>query len=1213
MKKTFLCILLTFQMLSNANASLFLLQQYPEKLQQTVTKIFPEDTKAYSSPEYIAMVKDSKANAVIVKGDNADSDHIALVIQKKLKNSWGREFPIVDWENAKHSNSNLILFGHVNSNTPLRQLNANAILGNNTFGYELRTIPNALDWKRDVIFLGGNQVKDINEALEVLLVKVKNPAKIPFMISCKGWEKAPGEKEVSDMVAGLKSHFEKDDSNRSQLAIRDLLKEPVYAYKMTGNDAYVKAFAEMQKILFKNYGRVNSGRLETAPSFVFHLYPQYLYIVENSKAFSAEDRLKGAEFIRKMVEEMMVHWEMKDPLILYKESRKDYLTNHSCFASRSVSSSARYLFSRYHYAPAKFWIAVADNGFDGVAPHPFSPEDAAGYQYLVYDIFVDYALASGRYDLGFFKNSAFSDYLKYAKFQINHLGYTAGFGDAYPIGHNSAYPLLRQSMDILGDKEAEYIIGLIEKRSPNLVSGLKKNRNEDLPAPGKHTLGFNYQNVVPFKQQQYEVGNYYKLPLLDKGVFRSGWDSKADFLSVTGINGDGYNHSHFDASGISQYISGDRVWLWEGDYIKKFPNDHNSIVVNRNGKIIDQSRELAKRRKSSLSQVTAAVNNKERSFSLLSMLLEDYNGVNWTRNINYAAKNGFWVIDELDVQEDGNYISESYWRSAGKMVPMGQSVKFIQKKSDDKDIANHFFITEGNGASQLTKTVFEAGHGRKDGNLSGYKFSDLNTRYIIQRLHGNYKKGDKQLFVNFLQAIPGGDPKAPVIKKITPSVFLAESNNVLRLAVINSYNTDPINITADACFIGPEGIVARGATRIKIGTLDWKSENKTNIALDLPTDFSSVQLQKILSKVVSGGSIIKPKPTTNVDVENGKINNKTTHTSNITASGAADHNFAIGAKDGTFSITDDKGAILASHKFLSAISAISSVKTPSGLFWAVATVPEDLKIGEGNVHFLNTKAEVLWKAPIPMYHKRNGVINTLFTANLGQQNSSAIIAGSESWWYYAFSITGKQIWRQPIFHGATVGAAGDMDGNGIDDIAAGGEYYYHSIIQNGKILPHETTSPWNYSAVITDLNNDGLKEAIYGRGDGYLYTQTIDKNPFKPWRLNVGGTPTAIVPIENQFAKIAVSNELGDIVFVDGDGKSTKLIHLPAALVDMKLWKDKLLAVAMDGYVYSVNLNGDILSKYAYAFDINSIYKPKIAITRNSAMVFSGNKIYIIN
>src|SRR5690606_25955651 len=137
----------------------------------------------------------------------------------------------------------------------------------------------------------------------------------------------------------------------SQVVINEMLKKPARLYKMTGDDAYARTFAQMQQIMFDNYGKTTNGSKEKVPSFTFHLYPQYLYVLESSPAFTAEDRLKSAEFIRKIVEEMMVHGEMRRPLKLYAESTQDYLTNHPCFASRSVSSSARYLSSRYDYAP----------------------------------------------------------------------------------------------------------------------------------------------------------------------------------------------------------------------------------------------------------------------------------------------------------------------------------------------------------------------------------------------------------------------------------------------------------------------------------------------------------------------------------------------------------------------------------------------------------------------------------------------------------------------------------------------------------------------------------------------------------------------------------------------------------------------------------------------------------------------------------------------
>ncbi len=1212
MHKVYISLVLTCIMLSVLQASAFQ-QQEPAKLTRTVTKALPLNMKAYVAPAFVSMAKDNKANAVIVKVDNQGSTDMALNIQKTLKNKWGILFPIVDWEAAIKTDKNLILYGHANANTPLRQLNANTVIGDNQFGYELRTISNALEWKRDVIYIGGRNAKDIEESLKVLVEKVSDPTKITYLVSCKGWDKKATEKEIAEMVNEMKAHYAKDDHNRSQLAIRDLLKVPAYAYLMTGDDAYVKAFVEMQDMVIQNFGKVRLGKVELAPSFTFHLYPQYIYAVENSPLFTAAARLKSADFMRLMVENMMNYWEMKDPLLFYEESRQDYLTNHSCFASRSVSSSARYLNSRYNYNPAKFWIAVADNGFAGVAPHPFSPEDAAGYQYLVYQIFIDYALASGQYDLNFFKNNTFTDYLNYSKFQINHLGYTAGFGDANPIGHSSAYTILKHSIAILDDHESEFIIDLMEKRNPYLVKEGSKEVKKTFSPPGASSLGLNYQVVLPFKQAQYGVANYYKLPTLDKAVFRSSWDNDANFLSITGINGDGFNHGHFDANGISQYISGDRLWLWEGDYIRKFPNDHNSIVVSRNGKLTDQSRSLVKKRKSSLSQIKTAINNKDRSLALLSMLLEDYNGINWTRNINYAGKGGFWVIDELDVQLDGHYITEAYWRSIGTMDAKGQAVKFVQKKSDDKNIANNFFITEGNGATQLTKTMFEAGHGRKDGFLTGYKFGPKYTKQVIQRLDGNYKKGDKKLFVNFLHAVPGGSPKAPFIKKINPEVFLAESNQVSRLAVLNNYNTDQINITAEACFVGPEGIIARGATRIKIGSLDWKSESKTDISLDLPKDLTKEALNTMLAKLGAKAEVVNPTPPQDIAAKIEKISVKGNSNALITCVAAADEIFAAGAEDGTFTLTDAKGIVLANYKFKSAISAIAAVNTATGLFWAVGTVPENLRVGEGKVSLLNAEAELLWDKTIPMYQKRNGTVTTLFTANLGASNGVAIIAGAESWHYYAFSVSGKLIWKNPIYHGATVGAAGDMDGNGVDDIAAGGEYYYHSSILNGKVIPHKITSPWDYAVSVTDLNNDGLKEAVYGRGDGFIYVEAVPKNTVKNWRLNVGGRPIAIVPLENNAAKIAVANELGDIVFVTGNGVITKTVNLPAAVTDMKLLNGKLLASAIDGFIYVVDLNGVVLAKYVYEFDINSIYKPSIAVSGNTAIILSGKKTFYIN
>ncbi|MGV3504754.1 MAG: hypothetical protein ACO1O1_13685 [Adhaeribacter sp.] len=1176
------------------------------KYKRILTDAFPKESKAYAPLAYLSLVKNNQAQALIVKSEKPGESRLAAEVQQVLARAWGLELPVVDWETARKSKATLILFGSGNSNMPLRQLEANALLADNPRGYQVRTLPNVLDWQRDAVFLGGRNRQEVLEAAAAFTRQVGQPAKFPFFIACQGWGKGRDPANADSLMAEIQAHYVQDDSRRNDIAIEKLLAKPVRLYQLTGQDSYVKTFADMLQVVVHNYDR-SLYPSHTPPSFIFHHLPAYLYAIENSPAFKPEDHLRAAEFLRKVTESMMDHWEMAEPIKYYESGSQGYLTNHACFASRSVSASARYLLSRYQYEPARYWQAVADNGFDGVAPHPFSPEDAAGYQYLVYDIFVDYALASGRYGLDFFKNPAFTAYVHYAKSQYNHLGYTAGFGDAYPTTHSSSYPLLKQAVDILQDQEAAYLVSLIERTR---AGGEGAGR---LPAPGKNTLGLNFLPLNAFKQAQYKVNKLYARPLLDKAILRSGWDAQADFMAVTGINGDGLNHGHFDANGISQYISGNRLWLMEGDYIKKFPDDHNALVVSRNGQVFDHSREADTRRKAAISQILTGVQTESKSLSLLSLLLEDYNGLNWTRNISYAAKNGFWVIDELDVQQEGDYVTECYWRSTGKMVPRAQSVEFVQKESQDHT-PYHFFISEGNGAVRSLKSVFEAGHGRKDGNIAGYKYSDRNTRYVIQRREGRFKPGDRILYVNFMQALPGQAPKAPAITRLAPGAFLVNSQGTLRLAILGKYAIGEVSVVADRFFIGPEGVVASGATYIKIGPKEWKSDTKTDLAWDLPAELSKAGLHKILLALAEHGQVVEAKEPQSLRASTTKNSLEVEMAGQVSALAAGGGQFGVGAADGTFKVLEEGGQVAFEHKFKAGISAIAAVKTARGLCWAVAVKPENLKTGTATVHLLDAGGTERWKMPIPLFQRRNGTVTTLFTAQFQRGQDPAIVAGSQAWHYYAFDTAGKQLWRRSITHGATVGAAGDMDGDGKDDIAPGTEYYYHTLIDaNGRETQKETTSPWDYAVAVTDLNNDGKKEAVFGRGDGFLYLQAPKGNPVNPWKLNVGGKPVAIVETPGHPFKLAVATEMGTLVFVDGAGKSTGQVKLPAQVKDLSLFKGNFLALCIDGFVYAVGLDGRLLKKYPYAYDAQAVEQPRIVATADAAAFFSGNKVFFIN
>lgn len=121
-----------------------------------------------------------------------------------------------------------------------------------------------------------------------------------------------------------------------------------------------------------------------------------------------------------------------------------------------------------------------------------------------------------------------------------------------------------------------------------------------------------------------------------------------------------------------------------------------------------------------------------------------------------------------------------------------------------------------------------------------------------------------------------------------------------------------------------------------------------------------------------------------------------------------------------------------------------------------------------------------------------GTVRTVFPVRFAD-GGWALAAGSEAWRYHVFSPEGRELWRRQVYHGATVGLAADLDGDGNDEIVAGNEYYYHLIFdRNGRELDRKTTAPWIYSAVAADLDGDGRAEAVTGRSDG------VCRSPVRP-------------------------------------------------------------------------------------------------------------------
>ena len=248
---------------------------------------------------------------------------------------------------------------------------------------------------------------------------------------------------------------------------------------------------------------------------------------------------------------------------------------------------------------------------------------------------------------------------------------------------------------------------------------------------------------------------------------------------------------------------------------------------------------------------------------------------------------------------------------------------------------------------------------------------------------------------------------------------------------------------------------------------------------------------------------------------------------------------------------------------VSLLSADGAARWSVDIGGAVNTVAAVDIIGEGRaivvgamggtVTALAPDGSQLWQWSAP-YYKRVGHIRTVFGANLGGDKQT-VIAGSDNWHYYALSAEGEELWHYESVHGSTAGAAADVDGDGIDEVALGTEYYWwHLVNAEGERL-------WNYSSrtgptvnacAIGDMDGDGKAEVLFGGADSNVHA--ISSAGELLWKLSTADEVSAIACAD-----------------VDGDGA------------------DEAIVASLSFNVYALKAGGDVLWRRDLGMPVNDM------------------------
>lgn len=1182
------------------------------KLTRTVTQAFPADFKGFTPKATLDL-----GNGAIVRAETGPLRGFEGELQKELKKTFGVDLPVMSAGEALKAGKTLILFGENRSNMPLRRLTGACAIESiqKPEFYEARIYPELLDYPAGVVYFGGRSAAKVTAAVRAMAQANPDPARLPFFIEredLRNHQVDPAA--IQKEIEGVKAHLASDANwIPNQTVIR--LFRPTFAnFLATGKPEYARAIAEMQKLYLENFQR-NIKRFDKsgpAPSFLFHEYVWKLEIVAQSPYFTPEDRARAAELMRQVAENCFEYYEMRAPMKDYAANEQNYHTNHETFCSRTVYFLSEHLLRHYNYAPARYWQAVALNNLGGVADQPIGPEDSAAYQYLNYQIFTEYVIASGKFDLQFFNSDKYQNYIRYCKAQYCHLGVTSGYGDNPPLGNAWSFPALGNALSVFGDPEAESLLALIYRRTPHgsfrsMIDALNIDTTKPL-AMSDDLRGLSTFTLSDFLLKFNQADGLFQYPVLDKAFFRSGWSPDSDFVVLSGVSGAA--HGHYDANALIQYLDGEHYWLIDGDYIRRYPEQHNTVNVSRNG----ASRFETGRARSRFGQLRFTAMTPDKKAALTVTAVEDLNGVDWTRSLAYNAKHGFWVIDELQAKSPGDYLFDCRFRTLGdKAAEDGQSVRYRQKPSGADDNRTDFVITAANDAVRSLDTDFDTGHSGENGYYQSYPLADKYTRNHLQRIARSLKAGERVHFVNYLQARDRRNEALPQIYQVADRVWMLIDGDVVRLAVLGKWSAPGIEIDAERCFIGPEGVIAQAPKTLKLGNYAPVLGGKTEFRADATPELATAL--KEAAKLADKAKLVKNRAPQMLDVP-ALTARSIELPGRASALGAGGGYFALGTENGRFLLYDQAGKLVFSKDLHAPVRAAAILESAPGVYRCyTGTEPLVLK-GSGGaaspLYCFDLTGKELWKREITPIQGRNGTVRTIFAAKFPQPT---VIVGTENWRYFAFTTDGKELWGKQIYHGATSGSAGDVNGDGIDEIAAAGEYIYGPVLDaKGNVIADKYTTLYAGVSAMVDLDGDGKREPIFGRASHILdIRQVKGGSKVAKEEIELGGEPVAIVPLERGDVRFAVAATDGAVRIYNGKLEEMASRRFETPLEALAGRDGKLYAFAREGMVYELDLAGGVLRRLETTFDDAAFNPARLAVNGDVLGAAVGTRLYLID
>ena len=235
-----------------------------------------------------------------------------------------------------------------------------------------------------------------------------------------------------------------------------------------------------------------------------------------------------------------------------------------------------------------------------------------------------------------------------------------------------------------------------------------------------------------------------------------------------------------------------------------------------------------------------------------------------------------------------------------------------------------------------------------------------------------------------------------------------------------------------------------------------------------------------------------------------------------------------------------------------------------------------------------------WTVDIPTY-KRTAVVTTIFPADLDADGLDEVIAGAESWRYYAFDRKGEQLWQYESVRRSTRGLAVDLDGDDKDEVIAGTVYYWWSCIKpdgSRRWSYSSRSGPTATSVAAGDVTGDGIPEIVFGSADTNVHV--LDAKGKLLWKYNTGDEVTAVAVCDlnsDSVGEVVAASKSFNVYALKGSGERLWRRDLNDEVVDLAVLngaggKRQLAAGTTSGQVYVLDASGKIVAEHCASGDL---------------------------